>query len=368
MVNAERVFSHVVLGHSFVLIRRSPFVMPATIPLVSPALLANIVGRGSATQSAEGRAVMRFRILDLDGSLPQQQEFMARCRPSIFAAREWGPSIRLACSFGRFRRFERHLATLFESAIDTQPAVTFYGSGDFHHVTLGLVRRLAMPINLLVLDNHPDWMRGVPFLHCGTWLYHAARLPGVKQIFHVGGDVDFDNYYQCMAPWRLLRAGRIIVFAATRRFHRGAWSAVRNEPVRSRSETPVCRDRIEQLLGSFSTELASRPLYLSLDKDVLQEKESVVNWDSGHLTLTEVCNLLDAFVAAARGKLAGLDIVGDWSCVRLQGWLRYLAHLTEHPALAIDASDAARRNEQTNLKLVDTILGRIAPINALAEK
>src|SRR5205823_13090626 len=163
---------------------------------------------------------MHLRILDLDGSLALQGEFVGRCRPSIFAVREWGPSIRLACSFARFRRFEQDLAALFPRTNETQPALTFYGSGDFHHVSLALVRRLSAPINLLVLDNHPDWMRGVPFLHCGTWLNHAARLPGVGRIFHVGGDVDFDNYYQWMAPWRLLRSGKFIVFPAIRSFRR----------------------------------------------------------------------------------------------------------------------------------------------------
>ena len=97
-------------------------------------------------------------------------------------------------------------------AVETpdEPTLTFYGSGDFHHVSLALVRRRRAPFNLLVLDNHPDWMRGVPFLHCGTWLYHAARLPQVRRIFHVGGDVDFDNVYRWLAPWPLLHAGKIV--------------------------------------------------------------------------------------------------------------------------------------------------------------
>jgi hypothetical protein len=301
---------------------------------------------------------LQVRILDLDGSLPLEQEFLDRCQPTIVAAGHWGPFIRLACSFGRFRRFEQEVARLLPAEL----AITFYGSGDFHHVSLALVRRLSTPINLLVLDNHPDWMRGVPFLHCGTWLNHAARLPGVARIFHVGGDVDFDNYYEWMAPWRLLRSGKFIVFPAIRSFQRGAWSVVTNKPVRPQVGTPVCRDRIEELLAPFRTELASRPLYISLDKDVLQEKEAVVNWDSGHLTLAEVVDLVHAFVRAARGNLAGMDITGDWSPVRLRGWLRHLMHLTEHPVLAVDAKDATRRNERTNLALVQAV-GRSLGLN-----
>jgi hypothetical protein len=130
---------------------------------------------------------------------------------------------------------------------------------------------------------------------------------------------------------------------------------VANQPLRPRADKPVGRERIQELLNPFRTELASRPLYISLDKDVLREEDAVVNWDSGHLTLTEVSELLSVFVNAARGRLAGLDITGDWSPVRLRGWLRHLMHLTEHPALTIDANDAMRRNQRTNLALVDAI-------------
>jgi hypothetical protein len=298
---------------------------------------------------------MRLCILDLDESLALQAEIIARYRPAIITAREWGPSIRLACSFARFRRFEQKLADWLPNTNDTQPSVTLYGSGDFHHVSLALLRRLRTPINLLVLDNHPDWMRGVPFLHCGTWLYHAARLAMVKRIFHVGGDVDFDNHYQGMAPWKLLRSGKIVVFPGTRRFERGAWSNIANEPLRPRQGTPVGRDRAHELLQPFRRELASYPLYISLDKDVIREEEAVVNWDSGQLTLAEVCTLLRAFISTAQERLAGMDITGDWSPVHVEGMLRHFMHWTEHPALTVDAQDAAVRNAQTNLALLDAV-------------
>src|SRR4051812_25308525 len=133
---------------------------------------------------------MEPRILDLDGSVTAQRG-LRRLRPRVFAARDWGARVRLACTFARFWEFQRHLETLFGSPTDAAPALTLYGSGDFHHVTLALLRRLTTPFNLLVLDKHPDWMRRVPVMHCGTWLAHALRLPGLRRVFHVGGDLDF---------------------------------------------------------------------------------------------------------------------------------------------------------------------------------
>ena len=294
---------------------------------------------------------MDVRILDLDGALTPQTD-LVRGRRVVDGLRPWAPLIRIACGFGRFRRFEQALADRLGGASDEAPHLTFYGSGDFHHVSLALVRRLREPFNLLVLDNHPDWMCGVPFLHCGTWLRHASLLPMVRRIFHVGGDVDFDNSYRWMAPWRQLHEGRICVIPGWRRFRRGGWSRIDHEPLRPAPDALSVRSRVEKLLRPHLDELARRPLYISLDKDVMAPAESVVNWDSGRLTMPEVGFVLDAFTAAAGGRLAGMDVVGDWSPVELRGWFRWMFHLTMHPPLAVDADHARRVNQRVNLRLV----------------
>jgi hypothetical protein len=294
---------------------------------------------------------METRIIDLDGSLFPQRAVAARSRAIVYPARQWGPGIRLACSFRRFSRFEQALTHLFGTAADDEPQLNWYGSGDFHHVTLALLRRLRQPFNLLVLDNHPDWMRFVPFLHCGTWLAHAARLPMVQRIFHIGGDVDFDNAYRCLAPWRSLRSGKIVVVPAARHYQRFPWRALPHEPLRDSAGDPATPERIADILRPFAADLAEYPLYVSLDKDVMTASASVVNWDSGRLTLQEVLDVLEGARGLAPG-LAGMDIVGDWSPVVLDGWFRRLFHLTMHPPLDVEPGDAARTNEQTNMVLL----------------
>jgi hypothetical protein len=298
---------------------------------------------------------MRVRILDLDGSAAQQSRLVVASAADVVPLQDWGPRLRMACSFGRFRRFERSLGT----CLDGEPTVTFYGSGDFHHVSLALVRRLTTPFNLLVLDKHPDWMCGIPFVHCGTWLRHASRLPLLRRVFHVGGDLDFDNAWRWLAPWADLRRVKVVVFPAVRRFNRGPWRHVASVPVREGSE-PATRARVERLLRPFARSLARYPLYVSLDKDVLTADEAVVNWDSGHLRLAEVTEVLDAFIAAARGNVLGVDVPGDWSPVRLGGALRRVLHWTEHPPLAVDPAEAARVNERTNLALLQSLVAILA--------
>jgi hypothetical protein len=53
--------------------------------------------------------------------------------------------------------------------------------------------------------------------------------------------------------------------------------------------------------------------------------------------------------------MAGMDIVGDWSPVRLDGLFRRLFHLTEHPALSVTPGEARRRNERTNQMLLAAV-------------
>jgi arginase family enzyme len=250
----------------------------------------------------------------------------------------------MACGFRRFRQFEAELERRLREQDCREPTVTFVGSGDFHHVSLAQVRRIRRPFNLLVLDNHPDWMRGIPLLHCGTWLYHAARLPNVRTIFHVGGDVDFDNGYRLLAPWSMLRSGKVQVIPAVRRYQKGNWKRIGHEPLHAR--------RLSELLAPLRGLLGRRPLYVSLDKDVMGTTDAVVNWDSGHLDLAEVEAVIRAFLDAAGGRLAGMDVAGDWSPVGVNGILRRVLHWTEHPTLAVEPRQATRRNEETNLRLL----------------
>ncbi len=299
---------------------------------------------------------MPVRILDLDGGVVRQRQLREQAGQCL-ELRDWGPRLRLACSWRAFGRFERDLAGLLGSTCDHRPHLTFIGSGDFHHISLALARRLVLPCNLLVLDNHPDWMRRVPLLHCGTWLNHAARLPQVCRVFHVGGEVDFDNSFRWLAPWPLLRGGKIVVFPAIRRFGAG-WSLVPTNPLRPAAGVPASPQGIAALLGPWRDELAARPLYVSFDRDVLRAEHAAVNWDSGHLTVEEVLEVLAAFLEAS-GGFVGMDVVGDWSEVRAQGAFRRLLHWTEHPRLQVDVEHATALNERLNLALVKMIRQRL---------
>jgi len=292
----------------------------------------------------------RIRVLDLDGSLASQAGLLASADVDWVPAREWGLQIRLACRFAAFDRFEKWLS---HSLPRIGSDITLYGSGDFHHVTLALLRRIPGSFNLLVLDKHPDWMRGIPFLHCGTWLRHALRLAGLRRVFLCGGESDFDNAYRWLAPWPEIRAGRVVVFPARRRFIRGGWARVPVRPLISEGVSPA--ELLRDALEPFYQELASHPLYASIDKDVLNAEDAAVNWDSGLLRLPEAVAVVETFLAAAGAKVVGADLLGDWSPVRLGHWLNRLCDQLDHPNPTHDVADAAQRNARANVAFLQAL-------------
>jgi hypothetical protein len=297
--------------------------------------------------------MLRIRVLDLDGGLAPQADLFAAASAAWVPGRDWGPRIRLACGFGAFDRFRGWLG---EALPADGPCVTFYGSGDFHHVSLALVERIREPFNLLVLDKHPDWMRGVPFLHCGTWLRHALRLPQVRRVFLCGGESDFDNVYRWLAPWPEIAAGRVVIFPARRRFAGGGWPGISVHPLLARERSPVVMLRAS--LAPFLDELRRYPLYVSVDKDVLTAEDAAVNWDPGLLELEQAVEILDTFLAAAGHRTCGADVLGDWSPVRLGHWLNRVCDRLGHPSPDLDLAEAARRNRRAN----SALLRALAPV------
>lgn len=304
-------------------------------------------------------ARLHLRFLDLDDGLAQQHALHQEYSSTTLPLRPWGERIRLGCSFRRFRAFAAELNRAIECPSRAELPVDMIGSGDFHHVSLALLRRQQRPFNLVVLDNHPDWMRGVPLMHCGTWLWHAARDPLVQTIIHIGGNVDFDNYYLPLAPAALVRHKKILVIPAIRRYRYGFWRGVEVQPLRSEPISQASPERIAEVLSFCRPALENHPVYLSIDKDVLIAKDCVVNWDSGHLTSDELLSILRTVIGSASGRVAGIDVVGDWSKVRLQGLTRRLFHWSMHPTLDVNAQVAAKTNGRTNSKILQTIAAAI---------
>ena len=228
----------------------------------------------------------------------------------------WQPTLRYGCTLRDFRRFETFVA---KSEVP-RARVTLLGSGDFHHVTYALVRRLehAGPFQVVVFDNHPDNTRYPWGIHCGSWVHHVCRLPFVSRVTVVGitsEDVGprhvWENHllplyrgkleYLCFAEGRRVGGFRVPGF------------------VDFSAERPRLAEALRERIAAEHARI-----YLTIDKDVLAPSTIRTNWDQGTLREEE---LLGAVRALAPNVFAA-DVTGEISFFRYESWWkRRLARL-----------------------------------------
>jgi hypothetical protein len=77
-----------------------------------------------------------------------------------------------------------------------------------------------------------------------------------------------------------------------------------------------------------------------------------VNWDSGPLRLPEALTIVETFLAATDGRLAGADVLGDWSPIQLGHWLNRLCDRLDHPSPVHDPDEASQRNRVANAAIL----------------
>ncbi len=252
--------------------------------------------------------------------------------------------------FGCRMRDLGHLESGIDDALGMPYGTVFVGSGDYHHISQMLIRRQAIPgrtFQVVVFDNHPDNMR-YPFgIHCGSWVWHASRLPCVSQV-HVLGitshDVEVGHGWENQL--RGLRSGKVRYWCIGRDL---GW--MRHLGIRgSRSF-----DSVPDLLNAFSAHLATtqEAVYLSIDKDVLAAEDVRTNWDQGVMRLTE----LTAAISMLRGRLLASDVTGEVSVYRYQSrFKRLLSGLDGQPEIAPQAlADWQMQHQAVNRKLLEAI-------------
>ncbi len=265
-------------------------------------------------------------VLDIDGSLG---DFAGQIKLPM---REWQERLRFACSSTLLREFRAELAARLPPSHGT----VFFGSGDFHHLSLPLIERCADrgPFQVIVLDNHPDNMR-FPFgVHCGSWVHRVAALECVSHVHVVGitsGDIGRAHAWENVL--RPLLARRLTYWSSgvdTR------WARRLGLARQFRSF-----ESIDVLVEVFAREqaLVTEPTYLSIDKDVFSNEVIQTNWDQGRMRADHAQTL----IASLRQGIVGSDINGEVSShVYTSKWKRWLSTIDQQPAVDQDCLEKWR--------------------------
>lgn len=300
---------------------------------------------------------MHLRILDLDGSLTTQatlQDVAAWSSVATVPLRDLAARLRL---WSRAATMEQARERLAAHTPVRGTTLTLIGSGDFHHLAVPLLEQAHETLTLVHFDNHPDWVRWAPRWHCGSWINQALRLPHVAKVVTLGpNSADLVRPELKGGNLAALDAGRVALFpwqhAPTRVFRRIADGAghryANGHIVWHNLADHSSAENVAAILATIETDA----IWLSIDKDVLDESEALTNWDQGRMPLPALRELIAAIGASKR--VVGADLCGEYSPPVMSNPFKRIESRFDRPQRVADAALLAR-NEAVNRELLRTI-------------
>ncbi len=296
---------------------------------------------------------MRLRLIDLDGSVTAQGELMARAG-QVVDLRPAGETLRLWARRSDMAAFARRLHEAGPIGGRGIP-VSFYGSGDYHHLAAPLIAGAPGPVSVVHFDNHPDWGLWPPAYHCGSWVNRALDQPHVAKIVTIGPCSDAITWPQFKgANLHALADGRLELhpwaYAPSR-----VLGAVDGGP-HGREGRLIRWHNLASLdwqgfLDEMIARLPTDNVWITLDKDVLDHAEAVTNWNQGQMPMEAI--LLAVRKLAAAKRLVGVDVCGEFAPpVFRNPFKRLLARFDQPPPPS--APDTAI-NQTTNLRLIQVL-------------
>jgi arginase family enzyme len=239
----------------------------------------------------------------------------------------------------------RTLADDLATSLAQPHGTVLLGSGDYHHLSALLIAQMQpeRPMRVIVLDNHPDNMRFMGHIHCGSWVSHACALSQVAQIDVIGitsSDIGWRHAWENrLSP---LRAGRLRYWSVGVDTSWARWVGAARA-MRGFANMPA-------LLQALVAELrqCQAPVYLSIDKDVFAPDVVRTNWDQGVMRAAQA----QAIIAACHGRIIASDITGEVSSYTYGwGWKRWVSALDGQDLALTETQLASWRAAQHRLNL-----------------
>lgn len=246
-------------------------------------------------------------LLNFDGTL--QKQSLLRSYPVEWIDFSDLQSCYGYCSMDSLRKIQKRLKERKHKRI------TLIGNGNYHYVTYVLLSEIREPFSLLLFDHHTDLApkANIPYISCGSWVSAAvSKLPLLKHVVIIG--VHERNSRQTSAV---------------------------PDNVTVITEQEVIRSSAAELVQAIREAAGDDPLYISVDKDVLDPENAVTNWDQGSMTLRQ---LLDVIRLLKRTyPLAGVDICGELP-------------LSPVDLLSGERRRQLKKNEIANKAIIDVLL------------
>lgn len=187
--------------------------------------------------------------------------------------------------------------------------IHFIDSGNFHYVTKINTDKIKKPFSLVLYDHHTDMQKPMVngMTSCGDWAAQVINEnENLVQLILVGATENDIKQIQ------VNNIEKLVTFSA--------------EELRSGDG----KDKLNKIITDV-------PFYISIDKDVLDEKFIETNWSQGHMPLNMLEHLLNFFISDK--KVIGIDICGE--CQKGLPFPEYI--------------EAEEKNSKTNIELYEYI-------------
>lgn len=234
-------------------------------------------------------------IINFDNTLIHESELIAKAG-KIFNFTNL-PGLKLISSLDILQKLSKKL-------IDTFNSINFIGSGDYHHITYSIISNIPYKFSLVVFDNHCD-CNDIPYgtISCGSWISQASKLPNIDKILILGVSRSNLKYY--------------------------------NDKISSLEYNENFLKKALSLIDSVT----NSTVYISIDKDVLDTKYAITNWDQGKMKLSELLYILNYI--KEKYTIIGIDVAGESK---------------PYNSLSLILPREIKLNQETNLKILDSII------------
>jgi len=241
----------------------------------------------------------------------------------------------------------RRLESIIKEEVEKR-RIFFLGSGDFHHVSYSLIKQIPLEeLQVVVFDNHPDNMFLPYGIHCGSWVYHASRLPNVSTVSVFGiasKDLTGPDLFQ--NRFSVVKSGKVKYYSLT--------PVSRLANLLSGYKIVDLRNSTKSYVEILREDVISKnkPVYLSIDKDVLSDNVVRTTWDQGRMSEVELLECVRELAPYA----AAADVVGDISFYNHRNPVKRLMRCLdkyEHPPIVIE--EERLRHANINMKILSSL-------------
>lgn len=307
-----------------------------------------------------------IRVLNFDSSVTAQKSLLAKYSRPPYSARvidmlDYGPLVRMWARKSDLPGLRERLEPADRNKI------TFYGSGDFHHLSYLLIDQFKESISVIIFDHHPDWDMLPPKLGCGSWVTQILKKENIEKVIMMGvSSGDISTLSIQTGNIDLLRNDRLEIYPYS---HKPTCAVFKNVPdnisinVKRKSLyseiqwQELKNKNLEKFFMQLMPRIKSKDVYVSIDKDCLKNGYALTNWEEGSFSLDELLSLLK--MIKENLNIVGLDITGEYSAPNIKSGFKAICSRLDHPK---DFSAKSREeavinsvNEETNLRILSRL-------------